>query len=274
MLWCHGQRVLVQDVESHHLQGQPGKANAQLHAIQHLLLLWAAFVLRHAQLLLTSRSWSTPSCSNSSASASIRNLVSVAADIREQVRGSLLSGGHVAPACASLLSLFRALAGKIEPSTVLALPDSLCHPELLVPPSPWLAQLSWQRQLLSSLTVGLLCSLPYASLHHMRLVEDASKTGAPGEDVEVIDNVLPHNWPYQSLAADVILQEFAAAVGAFATLPGLQRWADYAPPVAAAASHEQDYVSPFMFAIQHVGKPLFLFSTCAAFFDQISISEH
>lgn len=260
ILQCQGQRVLVQDVESHQLHAQNRKPNAQSHAIRHLLLLWAAFVLRHAQLLLTSPSLSNPSRSNGSARASTRNLVSITADIREQVRGSLLSGGHVVPACASLLSLFRALAGRIEPSTLLALPDSLCHPELLVPPSPLLTKFSWQSQLLSSLTVGLLCRLPYASLHHVHLVEAASKTGVPGEDADAIGYVL-HNWPHQSLVADVIIQEFAAAVGAFTTLPGLQNWADSATPVAATASHEQDYVSPFMFAFQHVGMQLLLFFT-------------
>lgn len=249
LTWC----PLMQDVETRQLQALQNNPDPQAHAIRHLLLLWAAFILQHAQLLISSPSLSRPSSSN----VGTRSLVSATADIRAQARGSLLSGGHVHPACASLLSFFQALAGRMSPSTLLALPDSLCHPELLVPRCPPLTPYSWQGQLISSMTIALLGRLPYASMHHVRIVDGASK-GGPGDKLDSTEYVLPHNWPYQSLAADVILQEFAAAVGAFTTLEELQRWADSYPAVPAVAAQQQDCVSPFMFSLQHIGEYLLL----------------
>ena len=243
--------MLVQDSGSG--QHQPSHNNQQIHTtwVRQLLVMWAAFILRHVQLLLLPPSASNPFHSHGNGPAS-RTLVSATADFRAQARASLLAGGHVTPACASLLSFFHALAGQLSPASLLCLPKTLCHPDSRVPCGVMLTLQSWQGQLFASVTVALLSRLPFASLYRLRLIEAATRTAGLPEQEGATDS-LPHNWPYQSLGADILLQEFAAAVGAFVTLPGIHAWMNQTSPTTAGVAKEHDLVSPFMLALQHVG---------------------
>lgn len=102
------------------------------------------------------------------------------------------------------------------------------------------------------MTIALLCRLPYAALHHVRLIEAESKTVGLGENGPNFDVQLPANWPRQSLFADMVLQEFAAGIVAFLLLRELLEWAySISHPTEVQGENR---ATPFMFAVQHTGE--------------------
>lgn len=212
--------------------------------IQMLLTVWSACVLKSARLI-TSQTWShTHRAGREHDDADVSQSA-----IRTEVRGTVLCGGHVNTSCSSLRALFQLLSGVAAPSELLCIPNSIVQPGFHVPDVPQVTIRSWQGQLLTTLTMKLLCVLSHASQYDIAVLAAESRpSGGQSEAFQVLQQ------RRNAVASHIVLQEFAGASSCFADLSRVEDFVNGAAQGKNVAATRHDVFLPFLVGVYSTGE--------------------